>query len=270
MIQSVKITDNKNLPVSYAYKLDSFANGTEYKFKKGINIVIGKNGCGKSTLIRMIADFMLCKKSICSKMPYDVLQLMDLFYDSFDNKKGLKDGIEIKADYLSVVYNYFVAKEMDNDDILSSAHTVSAFMDSISSSTGEGMVSMLCHLFDFAFKNKDVEFPIKQIESMMNVSNEYWAGNFRLLLEYYQKNRIQITKRDFAYTFLLDEPDRNLDVARIEEFYNVLSYEKEYTQLICVIHNPILIYKLSKLDYINFIEMSPDYLSEVKRVFENI
>ena len=36
------------------------------------------------------------------------------------------------------------------------------------------------------------------------------------------------------------------------------------TQLICVIHNPILIYKLSKLEYINFIELTDvKCLSEV-------
>ena len=39
------------------------------------------------------------------------------------------------------------------------------------------------------------------------------------------------------------------------------------TQLICVIHNPILIYKLSKLDYINFIELTEGYLNEIKEVF---
>ena len=42
------------------------------------------------------------------------------------------------------------------------------------------------------------------------------------------------------------------------------------TQLICVIHNPILIYKLSQLDYINFIEMTNGYLDDIKSVFKNL
>ena len=42
------------------------------------------------------------------------------------------------------------------------------------------------------------------------------------------------------------------------------------TQLICVIHNPILIYKLSKLDYINFIELTEGYLNEIKEVFNKL
>ena len=42
------------------------------------------------------------------------------------------------------------------------------------------------------------------------------------------------------------------------------------TQLICVIHNPILIYKLSKLNYINWIELSEGYLDKIKEVFNKL
>lgn len=270
MIQSVKIKDNKNIPLEYASELDSFSNGTEYKFKKGINIIIGKNGCGKSTLIKLISMFTLCEKSMCSKLPYNILQLRNLFPIAIQDNGHIKDGIEIKSDYLGVVYNYFIAKELDNDSILSSSHNLYSYMDSMSSSTGEGMTSMLYRLFDYSFKNKNIHFPINEIKENVEKVNEYWANNLKQLLDYYEQNRIKIDKKDFAYTFLLDEPDRNLDISRIGELYNILSYQKEYTQLICVIHNPILIYKLSKLDYINFIEMSPDYLNEVKKVFENL
>ena len=45
---------------------------------------------------------------------------------------------------------------------------------------------------------------------------------------------------------------------------------KLMTQLICVIHNPILIYKLSKLEHINFIELTEGYLEEIKDVFNKL
>ena len=50
--------------------------------------------------------------------------------------------------------------------------------------------------------------------------------------------------------------------------FQELGNDKPQTQLIAVIHNPVLIYKLSKLDYVNIIEMSKDYLNKVKQFIE--
>lgn len=46
------------------------------------------------------------------------------------------------------------------------------------------------------------------------------------------------------------------------QIYNVLSFHKPQTQIIAIVHNPALIYKLSKLDCVNFIEMTEGYLSK--------
>lgn len=69
MISIVKITDKDNLPCRYASRLDAFSNGREYVFRPGVNIIVGNNGCGKTTLIRMIADFTFCDSSMLSKIP---------------------------------------------------------------------------------------------------------------------------------------------------------------------------------------------------------
>lgn len=65
------------------------------------------------------------------------------------------------------------------------------------------------------------------------------------------------------YTVLMDEPDRNLDIDNIMQIYNVLSFHKPQTQIIAIVHNPALIYKLSKLDCVNFIEMTEGYLNKI-------
>lgn len=48
-------------------------------------------------------------------------------------------------------------------------------------------------------------------------------------------------EKDFEYTILMDEADRNLDVDNIMDLYNVLSFHKPQTQIIAVIHNPALV-----------------------------
>ena len=61
----------------------------------------------------------------------------------------------------------------------------------------------------------------------------------------------------------MDEPDRNLDIDNIDEVVGVLGTPKEMTQIIAAVHNPLIIGQLSKKSYINFIEMTPDYVSKV-------
>ena len=68
----------------------------------------------------------------------------------------------------------------------------------------------------------------------------------------------------------MDEPDRNLDIINIDDIYGILSFHKPQTQIIASIHNPLLIYKLSKIEDINFIELEENYLMKVKTAINNI
>lgn len=273
MVTSVRIENNKNLPLGYVQYLhedkgiNTFDNGKEYFFKPGINIIIGKNGCGKSTLIKLMSKYLLCSESMYSKLPNDILVIGNLF-ESNSNK--LIDGMKIGCDYAGVVYNYITNHESSESKIMSSIFDFSLYVDNNVISTGEQMKNTLGCLFQLAFKNNDIQFPIQKIKNAIEHANDVWAERLKQLLNYYKENRIKINQDDFEFTFLLDEPDRNLDVENIEELYEILSYKKERTQLICVIHNPILIYKLSKLDYINFVELTDGYLEQVKSVFNNL
>lgn len=267
MIKSVFIDNNKNLPLKYSYKLESLKNGTRFDFTNGVNIIIGKNGSGKTTLLQNIASYLLCKHNYYSQLPNfavfgSALELNDLFNDD-----ELKDGMKVKCDYAGVVYNYVPCNETsDNYD----AHVIANKMECANKSVGEKIKVELNSLFNIAFNNRKVQFPIKELISKRDSSNDLWRDRFNSLLRYYKENIVDITPEEFSFTFLIDEPDKNLDISNIEELYKVLSYQKEMTQLICVIHNPILIYKLSKLDYINFIELTDGYLEEIKNVFNKL
>ena len=59
MIRSIKINNRKKLPFRYASDLPSFADGKEYIFKEGVNIIVGDNGCGKTTLIKMLKNIFV-------------------------------------------------------------------------------------------------------------------------------------------------------------------------------------------------------------------
>lgn len=277
MITKVQITDNSKLPLKYAKKLDAFKNGKEYNFKGGVNVIIGKNGSGKTTLIKMIAMYMLCNDSLCSKLPnfanYGALKLNNIFKH---NEAELMDGIKIMADYTGVVYNCLAHNEMKDEDILDNVTNMSYYLSNKGASTGETIVNSVGQLFKFAFRNKNIQFPLQEIMDMVKnkTCNDFWEERLTNLLKYYSDNRDNfITQQDFEYTFLLDEPDRNLDITNIDSVYEILSHRKEMTQLITVIHNPILIYKLSRIrgkNKINFIELTEGYLKDIKKMFEEL
>lgn len=277
MITKVQITDNSKLPLKYAKELDAFKNGKEYNFKGGVNVIIGKNGSGKTTLMKMIAMYMLCNDSLCSRLPnfanYGALKLNDIFKH---NEEELLDGIKIMADYAGVVYNCLAHNEMKNEDILDNVTNMNYYLSNNGASTGETTVNSVGQLFKFAFRNTNIEFPLKEIMDIVKnkTCNDFWEERLTNLLKYYRDNRNNfITQQNFEYTFLLDEPDRNSDITNIDSVYQVLSHRKEMTQLIAVIHHPILIYKLSRIrgkNNINFIELTEGYLEDIKKVFEEL
>lgn len=259
MITSIKITDNKKTPFRYIPDLDAFSNGTEYTFAPGVNVIIGTNGCGKSTLLNLIAKYMFCERTMASEYPLDALSMPKIF-----SKEGeVHDGIDIHADYLGKVFRMMLPSEMDNEDKLRNMVNFTAFVSGLDCSTGEKGLVSINSLFKSMFEQKDYAFPIAEMQRRSKGYNDFWKHNIDSLLNYYKKNRIKISKEDFEYTVLMDEPDRNLDIQNIMQVYDVLSFHKPQTQIIAVIHNPALIYKLSKLDCVNFVEMTKGYLNEV-------
>lgn len=266
MITSITINDNKRTPFRYAPKIKAFKNGTEFVFKPGVNIIIGKNGSGKSTLLNMIKKYMLCENSMCSEVPNEVLD----FPDVFDDEDQILDGVSIKADYVGKVFNLLQQSEMNNYDALKNSHNFNLYMNGSSSSSGEKNICAISTLFDFIFSRQDYEFPIRSLVEYKKKSNKFWIARIDNLLRYYKNNHIKISEKDFEYTTLMDEPDRNLDIDNIANLYDVLSIHKPQTQIIAVIHNPALIYKLSELDCVNFIEMSKGYLKKISVFMKSV
>jgi hypothetical protein len=132
-------------------------------------------------------------------------------------------------------------------------------------STGEGIVLNLENLFERMFsQDANLDFPVNEIKS----EAEYYSKNFSedniftQYIDYVKEHKVDFGN-DNEYTVLIDEPDRNLDIFNINQIFEILNTRKEKTQLIAVIHNPILIYKLYKNKDINFIEMKKGYIKSV-------
>lgn len=252
MIERVVIRDNKKSPMYYISELDAFKNGTEYDFKPGVNIIVGENGSGKSTLLKLIEGYLLIDNTECSVGMYN-----GVLTSLIGVKQIVPDGIDVYADYDKNTFRLCHTGEKSEDDIMSSFSAFGEFYEQMHSSTGEGVNIALNSLFKKMFsKDTKLKFDYDKI-----------GESVKSYADYVNSHRIQ--EHD-EFTIIMDEPDRNLDIQNINQIKGILSFHKPQTQIIAVIHNPLLIYALSKKKDINFIELTEGYVDMVKKQIDKI
>lgn len=271
MIKRIDFSDIKNAPIGYLGGIDFFNKNKSITFKSGINVIVGLNGCGKTTLLNLIRRYTLCLTNMTSTCPSGNMEFIKLLF--FDDDK-ICDGIKVISDYQGVVFNMLDYKVLEEEsNCLQSASKFNTYINMLNCSTGEGISSGLDSLFNVMFDPKtNLEFPIKKLKEI--VINKYLPAQSKAkakqLLQYYRENSFQYDNpKDFEFTVLMDEPDRNLDINRVKEVYNILSHKKDNTQIIAVVHNPVLIYRLSKSKNVNIIEMTKGYVEDVVKFVEN-
>ena len=270
MIQEVYIKDPGNSTIKYLSGLKNFPEGRKFEFSPGVNVIVGPNGSGKTTLLKLLYDFTFTCDSPYSKTPNPSEPYSILEYDKFyiDGRSELKDGVQIKAYWAAMFFRYLPSSDLKPGSESKSIGNMRLHMSSDGSSTGESTMDGIDYLFSEMFGRKNYEFPLSDLKKLKSSGNDYWAPRIENLLKYYKENNINVAEKDFEFTVLMDEPDKNLDLENSKQVYGILSHQKEQTQIIAVIHNPILIYKLSKLKDINFIEMEPGYVDEITKFVE--
>lgn len=264
MLRRVEIVDSNKTPVKWLYNIDALKSGSVFEFKPGVNIIIGPNGSGKSSLLELLYSFGLCKKQIRSNISIDCSELFSLF----NNDEELLDGVKIEHDFSSVFFR--LISQQPGEDSLSNIDNFFLKFNESSSSTGEGIKASLAMLLKSMFDQmKDNSFPVKKLLEIKEHCNDVFKERISKLVKYYKTNYYkELRQEDFEFTILMDEPDKNLDIFNLEEVYDLLCHRKEYTQVIAVIHNPVLINRLRKIDSVNIIELVPGYLNDVIKFVE--
>lgn len=278
MINKVKLIETPRHQFNY---LEEFPGNTRLsnlrfklekgiEFTPGINIIIGENGCGKSTVLNIIRSANRVEQSFVPQLDYlpitTITELNELF-----------EAFEVTADYSIPVYNLyrmFDDKSLVgcNGGVLDSFEKAKLFMAGKEESSGQNVMGDINQLLNWMFnrqeESKSVAAYIDELHKTGRFSGNSQDSNDTTdeLLKNIQKNSVKSDPK--VFTVLMDEPDQGLDISNLEEVYSMISYDKPQTQLIAVVHNPVLIYRLSKLDYVNIIEMSKDYLKKVRSFIE--
>lgn len=250
MVTKVVITDNANSPLRYISELKAFKNGTEYEFKPGVNIIVGENGSGKTTLMNLIRKYLVVDFTECFRGDYN--HNINALFRTFENKDML-DGVDVYADYTKNTFRLSHAGEKAQNEAMKTFEEFGSFFDQKHSSTGEGVLVAIDYLFGYIFG--------KKAKLMFDYRNQF-EETYPLYVDYADKHRVVC---DDEWTILMDEPDRNLSLDNIEQIKGILSFHKPHTQMIAVVHNPLLIYALSKMEHIHFIELTKGYVKKVRK-----
>ena len=232
------------------------------EFTPGINILIGENGCGKSTVMNVIRSANRIEHSFIPTPDHPEITTITELNELFDS-------FEVIGDYRLPVFNLyrmFEDKELvgTQGTVMDSLDNAKLFIAGKEESKGQNVMGDLNQLMDWMFNRSSECYPVLHYIKQYQKEG-YHKEEVEKLITSFQRNSV---KYEDTFTILMDEPDQGLDIGNLEEIYGMVSYDKPNTQLIAVIHNPVLIYKLSKLDYVNIIEMSKDYLNKVKQFIE--
>ena len=255
MIEKIHIKNNKNVDRHYISKIPAFKNGKEYIFSKGVNIIVGENGCGKSTLINLIKDYLAVDGEWCGRGRFAsvITKIVDIHV--FDEKEIMYDGVEVFADYKLNTFCYTPFIERDNDNFMAAGRMSEIMLnvESNSMSKGQKATFALSTLFQKIFAK----------DAVLTFDYKKEFGTHQCYMDYIEKHRVKL--KEPIWTILLDEPDCSVDIEKLKELYGILNFNKENTQIICVIHNPFLIAKLAKIKDINIIEMSKGYVKKIQK-----
>ena len=250
MVTKVVIKDNTKSPIRYIADLKAFKNGKEYVFKPGVNVIVGENGSGKTTLMNLIKKYLCVDYTECFRGDYNCN--INALFRTF-NMDAMLNGVDVYADYNKNTFRLSHAGEKAHEKAMKTFEDFGSFLDQNESSTGEGVLVAINYLFGYMFGKK---------AKLTFDYDKQFSGHYQLYADYVKSHRVEC---DDEWTILMDEPDRNLSLHNIEHIKGILSFHKPHTQIIAVVHNPLLICALSKMEHIHFIEMTKGYVNKVRK-----
>lgn len=264
----------------------------EIRFKPNINVLFGPNGCGKSTILKSLAHGCLCGVEHNLDGWTNIKKFEPIQFWKFNT--GVQANYDIKAIIAGHAGNPF---QMEWDGVpvyyldihhLLTNTSLDGFQNGTVHSTGEGllfsmernslssgqlMYSMLDRVYGNIIEPKTMEMVMDDFQGLKSISmNDAWFSLYQAVEEYY-KGFIKDTSSN-RFTLIIDEPDRNLDLASSYElWYEIMPNLANHfqCQIIVATHNPFVISKgVTKNPIYNVISLDKKFTKDIKTKLSNV
>lgn len=233
---------------------DFLPKGVDFTFDKKINVIVGPNGCGKTTLIKIMRDFMLMDDF---RMESNIYSDDIRKYFRRENGRYAYDckKFEVYSDYANKAFRFPNPTEMWNGQC--NGGGMFQLSKAAKGSEGENAEAVLDKLFA----------RIKEQASAFDFQKYY---NYSLDTRDHPYIAAHRIPDEGITTVLIDEPDSHLDIFKVKSLAGVLTEDRPGMQLIVVVHNPLLICELAKSGKVNFIEMEDGYVDKVRNAVKEM
>ncbi len=254
----------------YAKDVPYFKNRRQLKFKPGLNILFGPNGCGKSTVLNILAHTMAAAQGGVSKVTQDhISSTVDMFAslrkrDGSKGDKVDKVGLEVRHDGQPVVYSDprkavgLIGGSFDDDFMekgISEAMGASRRSHGqLSLSRTDGALAVLLGKRPFPCS---VEFSMKKSHV-----NDQWVQAIELV-----EKRLQACIEPGQPTVILDEPEANFSLLWQSRLWALLGNPAvaDKFQVIVASHSPFALGHA----HAHYIEFEEGYTQSVEAALRN-
>lgn len=253
MIESIDFTNLDFKKFNYMKNLPFIKNGLKkIEFTDGLNIITGRNGSGKSSVLSAIAYFMCADEagfSIFSQIWYD--SFISNFNINSDFSKKIVKTIDIKHDGQPIVYANPKRKigeyEKRNTPDNYSIYGINEMLYSSTESSGEATLRRLSRAFSLLNNPKNF---VNEIYFDHELNNRNYVDSVKDIV---LTPSIPKGKK----TIIFDEPETNLDLLSQIAFWKLLKSKKvqKNYQIIVVSHSMASL----NIKGANYIDLTENY-----------